>query len=93
MSDFLGAVVLIGLLALSVWWIRKTLRSGAWPYRGGVAYREKNPKLYRGIVTLACAYPAFLVCVLLTMANQKIFCDAKVAPGPCLVRTFQAFVR
>ncbi len=93
MSDIYAALALIVMIALMVWWIRHASRRGTWRHRGGIVYRAQSPKLFGGIIILASVLVAFIVLMLLLMANRIMFCDADVTPRACLARTFHASVR
>jgi hypothetical protein len=89
-SDLVAVFLLIGLAILVSWWIRHCVKIGQWPYRGGIVYRNKSPRLFLGIVTFAWAYFAMLVLVLLLMFDQDVVCGGRGTPRDCVANQLHA---
>jgi len=89
-SDLVGVFLLVGSAAALSLWIRHCMKIGRWRYRGGVVFRNNNPRLFLGIVMFACAYVVMMVLILLLALDHDVVCGGRGTPRACLANQLHA---
>jgi hypothetical protein len=89
-SDLVGLIVLAATAVGASLWIRHCVKIGRWRYHGGIVFRDKNPKLFLGIVVFACAYVAMIVLILLLVFDHDVVCGRRGTPRACVANQLHA---
>jgi ABC-type Fe3+ transport system permease subunit len=83
--------ILVGALISLLWWIRHSLQTGRWRGRGATVYRNKNPRLFLGIIICLWASFAYMMVILLFVLDFTVICDGHVTRRDCLSNQLHAF--
>jgi hypothetical protein len=90
-SDFVGVKLLAGSAIVLSLWIRHWVKIGRWRFRGGSAvYRNKNPRLFMGIVAFSWAFVAMMVLALLLAFDHEVLRGGHGAPRDCVTNQLHA---
>jgi hypothetical protein len=93
-SDTIGFIMCLAATTFFGWFIWHAVKVGRWRYRGyrgAIAYRDKTPRLFWGIIIFACIGEVGLVLISLMLINKVIFCGSSVIPKVCIAQTFHRF--
>jgi hypothetical protein len=71
-------------------WLCISLRSGKLLYKGGVIYRDLNPRLFWSSTALVCAFVGVQALLLLLRLNDFASCGDQASLRECAATTLRA---